>query len=117
MLTGLTIIFGFLFLGDLIKEVLNLPIPGNVLGMILLFFSLIIGFVPLKSVEKPSSLLLGVMGIFFVPAGVGIIDQLQTLKRFLVPALLAITLSTLITLIFTGYVFKFFYKKKDGKRE
>lgn len=117
MLTGLTIIFGFLFLGELLREVLEIPIPGNVIGMFLLFLSLIAGFVPLKSVEKSSSLLLGVMGIFFIPAGVGIIDQFQELKKFLLPALFAITLGTLITLVFAGVVFRFFYRRKAGQKE
>lgn len=72
MYRGLAIIFGFLFLGEIVVRGLNLPIPGNVVGMVLLTLALIFNVVKIEDVEKEAELFVKNMSIMFIPPGVGI---------------------------------------------
>lgn len=50
MYRGLVIIFGFLFIGETLSELFNLPIPGNVIGMVLLTFALLFNVIKVEDV-------------------------------------------------------------------
>jgi holin-like protein len=71
-LTGLLLLLGFLFLGGLITEIGHLPIPGSVVGMVLLTVTLRLGLVPLSAVRPTAELLVRHMAFLFVPPGVGL---------------------------------------------
>ncbi|MFA4646148.1 CidA/LrgA family protein [Pyrococcus kukulkanii] len=101
MYKGLTIIFGFLFLGELIENA-GVPIPGSVLGMLLLTLALITGVVKLEDVEREGEFLVRNMSIMFIPPGVGVILYLDLLKENLVAIGVALVLSFLITLFVTA---------------
>jgi len=55
-------------------DLLQLPIPGSILGIFLLFGLLKIGVLKLEWVELGSKWLLAEMLLFFIPATVGIIN-------------------------------------------
>ena len=57
MIKSLGIIFGCLLLGDVISGVLYLPIPGNVIGMLLLTLALTRHLVRLEDVKPTADLL------------------------------------------------------------
>lgn len=46
-------------------------VSGNIIGMILLFASLCLRWVPAERVRPAARFLLGAMALFFVPYGVG----------------------------------------------
>lgn len=97
------IIIGICFLGELLHQLLNLPIPGSVLGMIIMFAALCTGLIKLEMIEELSNLLLSHLAFFLVPAGVGVIASLNLLHGKW-PAVISVCLiSTVIVMIVTGY--------------
>ena len=70
------------FVGEIISRGLSIPVPGNVIGMALLFLALVTGVVPLGSIKEASELLLSHMALFFIPAGVGVMVYFDLLARF-----------------------------------
>ena len=50
MYKGLVIIFGFLFIGETLSGLFNLPIPGNVIGMVLLTFAFLFNIIKVEDV-------------------------------------------------------------------
>lgn len=58
----------------------QLPLPGNVAGLVLMFVALLCGVVPLRFVEQGATLLLRYLPLFFVPLAVGLeaMGQLMT---------------------------------------
>lgn len=76
-LLGLGVLFAFAALGEFAGQRLKLPLPGSVLGMLLLWLALGLGVVRLSWVERAADALLGVLGLLFVPAGVGLIEYLN----------------------------------------
>ena len=63
----------FCLLGDIASRLLGGLIPGSIMGMILLFVALNRGWVKDEQVDQVSIFLTSTMGLFFVPAGVGLI--------------------------------------------
>lgn len=104
MVRSLCVIFGFLALGDLVSFIFALPIPGNVIGMMLLTFSLCRGWVDVKSVKPASDLLVQNMAFFFVPPGVGLLLYLDLLAREWLPLVVAYVVSTVVVLVAVGWV-------------
>lgn len=116
MLKGFTIIMTFLFIGEITSKVLNMTIPGNIIGLVLLLICLIKGYIPLKTVEKAGSALLAVLALLFVPVGVGIIEYLDLIKQQFFPLVAASMLSTLIVLIITSKTADILFELKTQKR-
>ncbi|GEM47656.1 hypothetical protein DC3_32910 [Deinococcus cellulosilyticus NBRC 106333 = KACC 11606] len=77
MLRGFCILLGFNALGEMLTRLLHLPIPGPVVGMLLLWAALNLKLVRLEWVQKTSEHLLSILGLLFVPAGAGIVLYLQ----------------------------------------
>ncbi|ACS34321.1 CidA/LrgA family protein [Thermococcus gammatolerans] len=99
---GLTVIFGFYALGEIVSSGLHLPVPGSVLGMLFLLFALLSGAVKLEWVENEAEFLVKNMSVLFIPPGVGIILYLGLIRAQLVPVSVALVLSFVITLFVTA---------------
>ncbi len=104
MYRGLTLIFGFFFLGEFISNTANLMIPGSVLGMILLAVALFSGTVKADWCEREAEFFVRHMSILFVPPGAGVILYLDLIKSELLPITAALFISFFATLLVTAKV-------------
>lgn len=96
-LRQLAILFAFCVAGDLLSLLCAGRLPGNVLGMSLLFLLLACGAVRLNQVERAADFFLQNMAFFFLPACLGILDVYPQIKAQLLPIAAVIILSTLLT--------------------
>lgn len=94
----------FSLLGELLNLLLPFPVPASVYGMILLLIALLTGIVKLSQVEATAGFLLDIMPIFFVGPTVRLMEEYGVIASSLVPFLIVCIISTLVTLILTGYV-------------
>lgn len=120
MLKQFSIILIIYFLGDLMQKALGLPIPGNVLGMLILFFSLYTGVVKLNVIDKISDFLLENMAFFFLPAGASLITCFTLLEGKLTAILAVSLISTFVILAVTGLTVELvqrFFRKKPAKMD
>lgn len=104
MLKALFYIFLFLIVGELLKTAIDIPIPGSILGMVLIFIALKSKLLKLKIVKPASDKLVKYMVLFFVPYGVGLISYLDIIRSHWAVISVAVGLSTLITLYVTAFV-------------
>ncbi|WP_102126695.1 CidA/LrgA family protein [Deinococcus planocerae] len=74
---GLGVLVGFAALGTALVSALRLPLPGSVVGMVLLWAALSLGVVRLHWIEDAADGLLATLGLLFVPATVGVIEYLS----------------------------------------
>lgn len=88
--------------GELIKIGLHIPIPGSVIGMVLLFILLSFGIVKVKHLQEISDFLLGNLAFFFVPLGVGLLGAVGILKGSWWQILLLVLVSTILVIVVTG---------------
>ena len=109
MLDALTLLVTCQLVGEVISRAAALPVPGPVLGLLLLLGGLMLRErrgrpVPGRHLKATAQGLLGHLGLLFVPAGVGVVTQLDVLARNWLAVGLAILLSTFAGLLVTGWV-------------
>src|SRR5690349_6339098 len=101
---GLAILLLFNFLGVILHDYAHVPLPGNVLGLLLLLAALSLKVVKLHHVEDSAAFLLKHMMLLFAPVIVGALAMTQLLAANWLPLLATITLSTIVTLLATAAV-------------
>lgn len=109
---GFAILLAFQVAGTFFEEVVHLPMPGNVVGLLLFLAALSLGWVKLHWVEQTASWLLKHMMLFFAPFVVGTIVFFPLLSREWAAVLLPVVVSTVLIIAVTGWT----AKKMDGGR-
>ena len=101
--------FATLLISQLAGEALvragTLPLPGPVVGMALLFALMLVRAPLPKELEATSDGLLKHLSLLFVPAGVGVVQQLDRLVHDGVRLFAVVLVTTLISLAVTALVF------------
>lgn len=114
MLRAFAILLACQLAGETIARALVLPLPGPVIGLIILVILLFAversHLVDTSSVDgtalgKVSNGLLAVLGVLFVPAGVGVIQNLGLLSEYGAALASTLVVSTVLTLTVTVWVF------------
>lgn len=100
------------FIGEILKQIIPLPIPASIYGMVILFIGLLTGLIKLDSVKETGKFLVEIMPIMFIPAGVGLMNSWQILQAMIIPASI-ITVVTIITvMIATGWISQIIIRKR-----
>jgi putative effector of murein hydrolase LrgA (UPF0299 family) len=91
--------------GEAIVQIASLPLPGPVVGMMLLFV-LLLARAPLPAgVADTADGILQHLSLLFVPAGVGVVQHLSLIGGEGLRLLVVVLLSTIIALAVTALVF------------
>lgn len=104
ILRQLTIIAGVCFIAELLRYLIPLPIPASIYGIILMLGGLLSGVIRLEQVEDAADKLIEIMPVMFIPPTVALIDSWRELSAMLLPALLALTLGTVLVMGISGHV-------------
>lgn len=117
MLNYLTLILCCQLAGELAITALNIPVPGPVVGMVLLFvFLLLRGQVP-DDLGRTADALLGNLSLLFVPAGVGVMLHFRLLGDDLVAIGVALVLSTVATIAVTALLMSWLVRRSGDTAE
>lgn len=103
-LNGITLLLVYQLVGEITVRLLGLPIPGPVLGMVMLFITLMVRGKAPESVDQASTALLSHLSLLFVPAGVGMMAHFGRIADEWIPITLALLLSTVITMVATALI-------------
>ena len=68
------VIFGCLAAGEALVWATGVPVPGSIVGMLILTACLQTGLLKLRHVEGVADFLVKNLGFFFVPAGVALVS-------------------------------------------
>jgi len=103
-------------IGEIVTRLFHWPVPGPVLGMVILFCGLLVrGSVP-EEMSAVTGGLLQNLSLLFVPAGVGVMLHAQLLAENWMALSLALVLSAAITLVVTGLVMTWMARLTDRRR-
>ena len=117
MLREFIIIFIINYIGTIISKTLALPIPGTIIGLLLLFALLYYKIIKLNMIENVANFLLANMTIFFMPPTVKIMDSYQLLQGNFIKFVVLIIVSTVITMGVTGKVVQFMIEHLERKEK
>lgn len=110
MLAALTQLLIFQLVGEIIARGFALPVPGPVIGMLLLFLALALRGGPDHELQQTSQNLLQHLSLLFVPAGTGIMLHMHRIADEWPALLISLLVSTAATLVITALVMKFFLR-------
>ncbi len=114
MLAALTVLLLFQLAGEVLAHLLSLPIPGPVIGMLLLFAALVIRGGPNHDLRETSGKLLQYLALLFVPAGAGIVLYGNRLADEWLSIGLALIGSTLLTIAVTALVLRALIRRNEN---
>lgn len=115
--TQLLLLLALSELGNGIVRHLDLPLPGGVVGMLLLLLLLTNGVLSLHRVEKVADLLVRHLSFFFIPIAVGLMAYGELLRSSGISLLLVLAISASVGLAVTGFVSQFFLRRASGGKE
>jgi len=118
MLAAFTQILLFQLAGEVIARGLGLPVPGPVLGLLLLFAFLLWRGGPGPELQQAAQNLLQHLSLLFIPAGTGILLHIATLEREWLPISVAMVVSTVLAMAVTALLIQFLSpRQRDGHQE
>ncbi len=117
MIAALTLLLVYQLTGEVMVRWLELPIPGPVVGMALLFASLIVLKGPNQELRGTANGLLQHLSLLFVPAGTGVMLHFQRLGDEWLSLLLAVTVSTVLSIAVSALLLSLFLRKRSSKGE
>lgn len=111
------IIIVFYLVGQAIVNITGIIIPGSIIGLVLLWLALFFNVLNVKYIQQGASFLLLYLTLFFIPSTVAVINypELLTISGGLL--ILAVIISTLVTMAITGKVSQLIEKKELQKKE
>ncbi|MBR1846573.1 MAG: CidA/LrgA family protein [Bacilli bacterium] len=117
----LLLIFSFTLVGTLISYLLSLasfPFPGSLIGMILLFIFLLFGLVKVDSIHGVAQFFIDNMGIFFVPAAIASLKQIEIISAHWWKLLIILFAAFVISFTCTYWAVKLtLHLQHKGKKE
>lgn len=104
MLRALATLLSFQCLGEGVSYVFRLPVPGPVIGMLLLF-----GFIMTRpqiadAIEPTALELLRHLSLLFIPAGVGIMVSAGRIRGDALAVVVSVAISTSLAIVVTALV-------------
>ncbi|WP_106498381.1 CidA/LrgA family protein [Lentibacillus sp. Marseille-P4043] len=115
ILLNISLIIAFTWIGKGIVAITHIPIPGSIIGMVLLFFGLQSGWIKLSWVEAGAALLISEMLLFFIPAVVGFMQYSWMFGIKGLVILFIVVSGTALMMISTGVISEKILARKSGE--
>ncbi|MDO4454620.1 MAG: CidA/LrgA family protein [Eubacteriales bacterium] len=103
-LKQLSIILFLSFLGEILHDLIPLPIPASVYGLVLMLLLLQSHILKVDQVKETSEFLIEIMPVMFIPAGVGLLTSWDALKPIFIPVAVITAVTTVFVMAVTGKV-------------
>lgn len=117
MLRGWAVLLVFQLVGELVARLLQWPVPGPVLGMLLLLAALELRLPRDEPLVTVSSGLLSHLSLLFVPAGVGVMLHASRLAAEWQALVAAVLVSTVAAIGVTGWIADRLLRRHAGAKK
>ena len=114
-LSQFLIILGFTLVGEALQRIIPLPIPASVYGLALLFAALCLKIIRLEQVKEAGTFLTSILSLLFVSPTVSIADNWGLIQKDLLPIVLLLSGSTILTFCISGRLAQYFLKGGEDK--
>jgi holin-like protein len=112
-LAGLALLVFLNHLGEWLVHVVRAPVPGSVVGMLILTVLLETGVVPIEAVRPAAELLVRHLALLYVPAGAAVIVYLGVVRQDLVAITGAGLASLVAALVVVGLIVQRFERGEE----
>ena len=116
MLPFLTLLLVCQLTGEVLARLAGLPIPGPVVGLVLLFAGLARRGRPAPALEENADRFLVHLSLLFVPAGVGVVQYLSLLTEEWLALGVSIAGSAIVAIAVTGLTMRVLSGRRGTER-
>ncbi len=117
LVSQIFIIFGIIAGSEFIVNLLQISIPSNILGMLILLALLIFKVIKPQQIMEFSMFLFKNMALFIIPAALSIMSNFDLIKGSFIPFFLITIFSTALVFGFTGKAVSLFQKPQAPAEE
>jgi len=111
------ILYVFFLLGNFLQVLLHIPLPGSIIGLLLLLAALYMNILPVHRIQQGAGFLLAILPLLLIPATVGIMNYPSLFSgRGLLIFLMVVT-STAITIVITAKTSQYLENAKLKREE
>ena len=114
---GLFILLFFQVLGEAGNQLLGLPLPGTILGMLLLFGALCVAKTVPDDLQASTDSLISHLGLLLIPAATGFGYYLIKVQDQILPIAIAASVGTALAIAFTGILMNALVKEEKNRKE
>ncbi len=111
----LMLIIAVSLVGEILYQLLPLPVPASVYGLIILFTLLATRVVKLEQVEDTAEFLMSIMPLFFIESTVRVMESYSLIKGKIPALFLTAFLSFIIVVFITGKTAQAIIRRKNRK--
>ena len=109
----LAVIFAICVAGEFLHRIVGIPLPGNIIGMVLLLILLCLKAIKPEQISGVSSFFLNHLALFFLPPSIAIMAVGDDVLSKWPLLLFLCIVFTLVTLAIAGLVTQFFIRKQE----
>ncbi|ENQ3105895.1 Putative effector of murein hydrolase LrgA, UPF0299 family [Bacillus sp. 491mf] len=106
-------LYVFYMIGTWIGGTFHLPIPGSLIGMLLLFILLSLNVLPVKWFDFGAETLVDLMPFLLVPSIIGLMNYGSFFVSKGISLLITVVLSTFIIIVVAGHTGQYFANRKE----
>ena len=114
MIRGLIILLGFQGGGEIVSRLLSLPVPGPVVGLVILLIFLIWRGKVAAPIDTVASALTKHLGLLFVPAAVGVVMFWPQLRTHFLAISIALIVSVTATIAVSAAILRLWPGRKSA---
>ena len=103
-LKQLSILFAFTFISEILNQIIPLPIPASIYGLVFLFLCLEFKIIKIDQIKDTADFLLAILPIMFVPSSVKFIKALPLMKKYGIQFLIIGVSTTFLVMIVSGLI-------------
>jgi putative effector of murein hydrolase LrgA (UPF0299 family) len=106
MVEAFAVLLVFQLVGEVLVQALSLPVPGPLIGMLLLFGSLVLRGELGPGLRRSADALLGHLMLLFIPAVTGVMMYFERIEREWLPFVAACLLGAVMTMAVTAFTLR-----------
>lgn len=106
MLQGLIVLIALQLVGEAISTYMEIPIPGAIIGMVLLLAYLMVKGYVTEELTSTANQLFPYLPLLLIPASVGVVQYGDLLEKEGMAILTALVLSVILSFAFVPFLFK-----------
>lgn len=92
------------FIGEILNRLIPLTIPASIYGIVILFFGLLNGIIPLDLVRETGKFFVEILPVMFIPAAVGLMESWDLIRTSWVSYIVIAVVTTIAVMAISGRV-------------
>ena len=103
------------FAGECISRFSGIPVPGSIIGMLILLVLLKTKVIRVEQVAELTDFLLANITFFFIPVGVGIMVSYKYLEGHYLAGISLILITTIVVMVVSGWVTEILARRREKR--